>query len=204
MNTPQVVLRFSFLVDLFLSCLTVNAGVIAIVWGNRSRIFKLIAMNVSIIFVLVALELAGVVGIIDYRGMVAQTPMTPSQIDDRLRHAGHPNVRMEGDTVPDLVSWLGTDGESVRYIFETDRYGLRNPVDKDDPDVVCVGDSILAAGLLPVESITTELLERRLGVPVLSVAEVAYAPQEELIRLHSTGLDPNRLIVHFIFKGTVL
>jgi hypothetical protein len=102
------------------------------------------------------------------------------------------------------VSWLGADAEPVPYVFETDRYGLRNPVDKEDPRVACLGDSVLVAGLVPVESIVTERLERTLGVSVLNVSEVGYSPQEEVIRFQTTGLDPNRLIVHFIFEGNDL
>ncbi|MGB5696723.1 MAG: hypothetical protein WBM46_13780 [Polyangiales bacterium] len=193
-----------FLVNLLLSYLTVVAGVLAIVGASRSTILKLIAMNLSIVCVFGVLELVAAVGIVDYRGIMARTQTRPSKIDDRLRNAGRPNIRVEGNAVPDLASWLGADAEPVPYVFETDRYGLRNPIDKEDPRVVCLGDSILVAGLLPVESTVTERLEQKLGVSVLSVAEVGYAPQEELIRLQTTGLDGHRLVVQFIFEGNDL
>lgn len=193
-----------FVVNLFATYLSVIAGVIAFVGAQRSTMFKLIAVNVGIIFVFGALELVAAVGIVDYRHIMTGTPTARGETDDRLRHASSPNVRTTGNAVPDLASWLGADAEAIPYVFETDRYGLRNPVDKEDPPVVCLGDSVLVAGLLPVESTVTEQLERRLGTPVLNVAEVGYAPQEELVRFETTGLDRKRLIVHFIFEGNDL
>jgi hypothetical protein len=194
-----------FLMNLILSYLTVMAGVLAVVGTKRSTFFKLIAINIGIILVFGALELPAALGLVDYSHAILGAPAGPSEIDDRLRHASRPDVRTEGEAIPDLASWLGAPAEPVPYVFETDRYGLRNPVDKDDPRVVCLGDSILVAGLLPVESTVTEQLERILGVSVLSVAEVGYGPQEELIRFRTTGLDEDkRLFVHFIFEGNDL
>jgi hypothetical protein len=193
-----------FLANLFLSYLTVVAAVIAIIGVDRATIFKLIAVHLGIVSVFVALELAAVVGIVDYRNFTGAMLSNPGETDAGVRHAGRPNTRVEGTAVPDLASWLGADAEPVPYVFETDRYGLRNPIDKDDPGVVCLGDSVLVAGLLPVESIVTEQLERSLGVPVLNVAEVGYGPQEELARFDATGLGRDRLIVHFIFEGNDL
>ena len=194
-----------FLINLILSYLTVMAGVLAVVGPKRSTVFKLIAINIGIIFVFGALELAAAAGLVDYSHVILGASARPREIDDRLRHAGRPGVRTEGDAIPDLASWLGAPAEPVPYVFETDRYGLRNPVDKEDPRVVCLGDSILVAGLLPVESTVTEQLERILGVSVLNVGEVGYGPQEELIRFGMTGLDEDaRLFVHFIFEGNDL
>jgi hypothetical protein len=195
----------SFLLNLLMSYLTIIAAVIAIVGASRTTILKLIAMNIGAIMVLGVLELAAVVGVVDYRPLLSRMPPRDAGLDDRLRGAGRPNQRVEGNATPDLVKWIGAEAEPIPYVFETDRYGLRNPVDKDDPRVVCLGDSILVAGLIPVETIVTEHLERHLGVSVLSVAEIAYAPQEELARLDTTGLDlHDRLIVHFVFEGNDL
>lgn len=193
-----------FLVNLLLTYLTALAGVIALIRVDRSTVFRLVAMNAGVVFVLVAFELVAVAGIVDYRDIFMGAATLRGGIDERLRHMSRPNVRIEGNVAPDLVSWLGADAEPVPYVFETDRYGLRNPVDKEDPRVACLGDSVLVAGLVPVESIVTERLQRSLGVSVLNVSEVGYSPQEEVIRFQNTGIDANRLIVHFIFEGNDL
>ena len=42
---------------------------------------------------------------------------------------------------------MGIDAEPVRYRFQTDRFGFRNAEEKADPRVVCIGDSMIVAGL---------------------------------------------------------
>lgn len=193
-----------FVVNVFLSYLTLYAAVIAMSGGGRATIFKLIAVNFGLALVFVALELTAVLGLVDYQRITSGSSTKAHEVDDRLRHAGIPHVRVEGESIPDLASWLGAEAQPVPFVFETDKYGLRNAYDKDDPRVVCLGDSILVAGLLPVESIVTEQLEKKLGVPVLNVAESGYSPQEELVRLDTTGVDRKRLIVQFVFEGNDL
>ncbi len=155
----------------------------------------------------VAAELLGVIGVVDYRSLApgAGEARGRDATDARLRRAGIPGQRVTGEGLPDLHPLLGAPAEPIPFEFETDLYGLRNPRTKHDPEVLCLGDSLLVAGLVPIRQTVTERLERQLGVEVLNVSEPGFSPQEALIRLETTGLDPSgKLVLQFVFEGNDL
>jgi hypothetical protein len=89
-----------------------------------------------------------------------------------------PNAAIDVETVPDTTFAFGLPAETVRFRFETNVHGHRNPPDRTRGDVWCVGDSYLVAPLLEWQDGVVAQLERRLGRPCINVALIGLAPQE--------------------------
>ena len=124
-----------------------------------------------------------------------------------LRWRGTPDLKVTGFALPDIAKRLAVPAEPVAYRFETDRYGLRNVLDTGarEPSLLCLGDSLVVGGLVPIESTLAARLSAETGQLAMCVAEVAYGPQEEVLRLESTGLAlRNRLVLQFAFEGNDL
>ncbi len=193
------------LCDLTLCCVVLG-------FANFSRLLlqRLLLAHGAVGVTILGLELAARCGAIDFRAIL--TPDRGHQAgnrgipsDPRLAHVGRPHAKDSGLSTPDLVAILGAKADPVPFEFATDRFGLRSPKDKDDPRILCLGDSMLVGGLVPVASLLTERLEAKLGRSVLNVAEVGYSPAEELIRLETTQLSVReRLVVQFVFEGNDL
>jgi hypothetical protein len=176
---------------------------------NRKVLVAVLTVHIALAIPLVAAEIAAMAGLIDFRSLRsvqgAFREGGPDLPDSRLRAASVPNINAKGKQLPDLVEILGAQAAPIPYDYATDSYGLRNSRDRKNPAIICLGDSMLAAGLVRTDEIITERLEQALGVSVLNVGEPAYSPQEELIRFETTGVDPSgRLIVHFLFEGNDL
>ncbi len=174
---------------------------------NRTTLLRIGLMHLALLLPLLVAECTAFAGLVDFESLAAghRATRNTSAVDPRLRWVGLPHFRSQGTVLPDLVGILGADAVPLRYSFQADEHGLRNPAPKPEARVLCLGDSILVGGLVPVDHLVTEKLERRLGVSVMNVSEVAYSPQEELIRLETLGLDlRRRLIVQFVFEGNDL
>jgi hypothetical protein len=167
---------------------------------------RLILLHVGLGLALGMLELASIAGLVDYPVLFRlRAPSDPAAHAHGLSRMGMPHAHYEGRARPDLVEILGVEAESIPYTVDTDRYGLRNRDSDEPPRVVCLGDSVLVGGLLAADELLTERLARALGVRVLSVAEVGYAPQESLRRFETTGISPQgKLFLHLVFEGNDL
>ena len=95
---------------------------------------------------------------------------------ERLFDAEHrrflPNRVVEMETIGDLAfkSWNREDHRPRKNRFTTDRYGFRNAVHIEAPEIVVIGDSYVAgAGLSDDETVTTQLAQR-LEEPVYNFA----------------------------------
>jgi hypothetical protein len=103
------------------------------------------------------------------------------------------------------VDVLGVKADRRPYDISTDRFGLRNAETREDPDIVCVGDSMLYAGFVSTEDLLTERLGDLLGATVLNVSEPGLSPEEEMNRFTMTGISiEDRMFLHFIFEGNDL
>ena len=197
----------------FVVCLVVSWVSIWMIVGalgrpTRTTWFGIITIHLAAAVPLVTMEIAALSGLVDFREVLLRGRSyneAAAPLDPRLRRAMMPDQTMSGYVVGDLTPILGAPALQHPFVFATDAWGLRNSRRKDDPRIVCLGDSILVAGLVPVEEILTERLERALGVEVLNVSQSGDSPQEELIRFETTGLDPRgRIVVQFIFEGNDL
>jgi hypothetical protein len=194
-----------FLFNLFVTWLAGIAVLVLVIKPRRPVWLRLVSVHLGFIFALAALELPALVGAIDYRDLFPRARryyQGEGKSIPGLRTVMPANMKQSGMLSGDLVPILGAPAKPVEYTFQTDSRGLRNASEKNDPSILLLGDSILVAGLLPIEQIVSERLERELGVEVLNVSASGDSLQEELLRLRSLDLDlDGRLVVQFIFEG---
>lgn len=194
-----------FLVDLALTYLALWSVRGAIRPLSRKGVFRLVAGHLAFVLVVCGMELVALLGVVDFDHLISPSDRAAAPADPRLRRSTAANLTLEGMAVPDLQRILGMDADPVPVRFRTDSRGYRNPREKTDPRVVCLGDSILVGAMVPVEELLTERLERILDVDVLNAADVAFSPQEEQIRLERAGVAvKGRLVLQFIFEGNDL
>ncbi len=166
---------------------------------DRRALFRVVAVHAAIAAVAAALELVAFLGVVDFVKLLPSGMKWRHEYEDAWQE---PHRRMSGEAPQDLSVVMGVPAPKLPFEFATDRFGLRNPRDKDDPAVVCLGDSILVAGLVPVGSTVSERLEADLRADVLNVSQIGYSPEESLARFDTTGLDPKgRVFLHFLFEG---
>jgi len=198
-----------FLAMLFLSYLAIWLVALSLIKTKKVWLFRIVSIHLGVLTLLVLIEAFALVGIVDFRMTLGETGVGKLfgryKPDKRLRSVGKPNQVFKGTTYQDLTKILGVKSDPIHFMIQTDRFGLRNPPGNEDPEVLLLGDSILQAGLIPVERTVTEKLEAALGVSVMNISEPAYCPQEELIRLETTGIDvQGKIVIQFIFEGNDL
>ena len=172
--------------------------------GKRACL-RLVVLHVVLGLVVGALEVGSMVGLVDFRTVGSSPARRTEERELRLRWVTAPHTKWEGLVAPNIARDLGAPAEPIRISVECDSFGLRNPPGKGEPEVLCLGDSMLVAMMIPVEQILTERLQQELGRVVLNVSESAYSPQEELIRLDTVQIDlAGKLVLHFLFEGNDL
>jgi hypothetical protein len=195
----------SFAVNLALSYLGVWAMLaIGLRLGARTLGRGLLATS-GLVACVLACELVAILGWVDFRALFGERPPMPD-FAHQLRRTGAPNQAWEGPIHFDLADWLGAPaGAQGQVAYATDRFGLRNPPGKDDARIVLLGDSILVGSNVDADDLIAQRLQEQVGVQVIGVAQVQYAPQESLNLLRSTGLAlGGRTVLHFIFEGNDL
>ena len=191
-------------------------GIAWLRWGVRMAPKgwkRLLALHIGALLVALPAELAAWADQVDFRIMGARrhhrmgiTYAQPIEAGG-MRWYGTPGLRLEGRVLPDLARHLGVDAEPVPYRFETDRHGLRNILTgkEQSPRILCLGDSLLVGGLVPIEATLPARLTVETGALCMCIAEVAYGPQEEVLRLESTGIPVrDKLVLQFVFEGNDL
>lgn len=214
-------LRSDIRVLALLLAATYAAGLLAYLCATRQPLGTALANGVvstlALVLVLGLFELPAVLGVVDYRlvlppsrhlGFTRIKPWADPRnvLDPELIYTRAPESHLTGETIGDLVYWLGitTDRRyplDVRY----DRRGFRNARDLDTAAIVLVGDSFLEAGLIPESDSLSSRLRDRLGVPVANLGLSGYGPQQALaaIRRYGLALRP-RLVIWFFFEGNDL
>ena len=193
-----------FCLNLAVSYAVLWLGVHWVVALSRTGWTRIALVHTGCLVALLLAELPSVLGVIDYQALLGNATWLPAR-ELGLRRMSQPHMRWEGEALPDLATNLGLQVEPTRLVLETDSHGLRNTSEKTNPKLVCAGDSILVARLVPVEDILTERLERLLGYEVLNISESTYGPQEAMIRVDATLPDlAGRHVVQFLFEGNDL
>ena len=198
-----------FLLCTLLSYVTVWSIIFSLFNIGKNGLFKIISLNLGIFFTIGAIELVAMVGLVDFRPFLspggAGKVFGKDKPDSRLRLAGKPNAIFEGVFYQDLTNIFGVESEPIHFHVQTDRFGLRNPPDKENPHIFLLGDSQIYAGAVPVETTVSESLQRSLNVPVMNVSEPGYGPQEELIRFEAMNFDvKDKVVIQFLFEGNDL
>ena len=176
---------------------------------SRSGFFRIVSIHSGLLAVVALLETFAMVGVIDFRQFLSEYGAAKHfgrlKPDKRLKWALKPNQVLRGAECQNLTRFLGAESEPIPFEIRTDRFGLRNPGDDEDPDVLVLGDSVVFGGLIRVEDTVPERLESILGIRVMNLSEPGYSPQEELVRLETTGISTtNRIVLHLIFGGNDL
>lgn len=178
---------------------------------RRRRIFGWIAATLTVGGILLILEGAAALRLVDYRTIFVNPFLKPWEnprniLDPELLYRHPPHERFVGEVPGDLVSWYGIDTDRrYRVDFRYDHRGFRNPQDRELADIVVIGDSKVEGSLVPVEHIATSRLEQRLNVPVLNLGQIGYGPQQCAIVLRRFGLAAMpHVVVWMLFEGNDL
>jgi lysophospholipase L1-like esterase len=171
---------------------------------DKTVLGRIVVVHLALCAVLFVGEMACFLGWIDFKKLLLNESYSQDP-DRQLRRVTDPFYQWEGWVDPDLVTWLGIDGDKIQVNIETDAHGLRNPSGKRNPEILCLGDSILVATLIPIDQTVTERMQAQLGREVWNVSELGSSPQESLLRLESvvTNLE-SKLVLHFVFEGNDL
>jgi len=89
-----------------------------------------------------------------------------------------PHCDIEGLTAPDIAVAFGLPCQPIRFHYTTNAHGHRNPPDRDDGTVYCVGDSCLVGAVLDWTDTIVHRLECLVGQRCVNVALIGLAPQE--------------------------
>jgi hypothetical protein len=169
---------------------------------GRVGLMRATAAHGGLLVVLWLVELASVVGWVDYQELALRD--RAHQIE-AVRRWSEPDQHISGETLPDLAELMRVHHPLIPFELRTDRFGLRNPPGVDDPRVLCLGDSILVAGLVEESSLATVRLSGALGVDVMNISQLGYAPQESLARLDSLDIGVNgRVVLHVVYEANDL
>ncbi|MCE3222149.1 MAG: rane protein of unknown function [Nitrospira sp.] len=173
---------------------------------------RFVLMTLVGVALLGAAELLGAVGWINYQTLLGTQGRTwferPGYVRDPelgYRHEAH--YRERGSFV------RGNIGEAlclpanppVEFDLRYDQHGFRNDEDRDQADVVVIGDSYVESPMLPNSSLLTTGLSRSLGAPVVNMGISGYGPEQELVVLkrYALTLRP-KTIVWLFFEGNDL
>lgn len=131
------------------------------------------------------LELPAMLGWVDHRYTVGLAQREVHA--DRKGMDAH--TRVHHSLAGDLVPVYDIQNPVLRTIdFRTDRYGLRNPTDRDRATVIIVGDSFVHNTTVAGGKTFPRQLEKKLGVDVTNLGHSGWGPSEELDAFQRIGL----------------
>jgi hypothetical protein len=167
----------------------------------RGALLPFLAGGLGTVGIYLLLELAGMTGLVSWSSLLA-----PRATELRMLGTKRvPHLDVRGTTLQDIAAGWGLRSEPVPFHYRTDRYGLRNEPDRPEADIYLIGDSTLVAALVPFEQTVTARAERILQRPVMQVALIGLAPQEEHQLFRDTKLDVRgKSIIQFVFEGNDL
>ncbi len=149
---------------------------------------------------LVAMELAGRAGLVDWAALLSPRPAQGKAVGWTLQ----PGISVRGQTGQDIAARLGLPHDPIPFDFHADSYGFRNG---DEPvgDIVFLGDSIILGAAVPVDETIAEVVEDTLGKPVMQAALLGLSIQGQHDMLRSSGLPlKGKTVVQFLFEGNDL
>src|SRR5262249_25310488 len=95
----------------------------------------------------------------------------------------------------------------IRFHYTTNVSGYRNPADRDEGAVYCVGDSCLVAAAIEWPQTIVHRLEQAIGRPCVNVALIGLAPQEaqaEVAHATAGGDLHGRVVLQFLCEDNDL
>ena len=178
---------------------------------RQHRAIRFLVCTGSILSCILTFEVAGVLGVIDYRA-VFSTPTPPWR-----RPGNRPDPDLifvkDGPRVT-RVAFTGVDmarmrGNASRPVYDRevryDRNGFRNLVDRVSAEVIVIGDSFVEGLQVAPEELVTHQLSARLGRTVVNLGRSGYGPQQELHVLSRYGLGFHpRVCVWACYEGNDL
>ena len=210
-------------VALALGLLFSAAAVLATWLGrNAAMVFWSSALTAGIL--VVALEGAGRLGLIDWRAF-------PGQASASARGPGWsltPDVSVQGETHQDIATRFGIAHDAIPFDFQTDGYGFRNDPGTEanigadsgadsgadtgadtgvdtGADIILLGDSIVLGAQVPKALTLDSIVEQALGKPVMQAALLGLSIQAQHEMLSGTGIPLNgKHVVQFLFEGNDL
>lgn len=176
------------------------------------------ALNTVTLLVLIGLlEAPAVFGLVDYRNVISPPESflitqlkpwdNPANLFDReLIHIHHPGQKIVGETVGDLVRWLGIPTDRRYPVnIQYDGHGFRNDQEFKQADVVVLGDSFVEGVLVPQPQLVSSDLRQLLNVQVANLGQSGYGPQQEAIVLKRFGSELRpKVVLWFFFEGNDL
>jgi hypothetical protein len=173
-------------------------AVLLIRWMSVRAGTGFLKISVFALIVLLLLEGIGLTGLVAYGELFHPKGAA-------LGKEALPHLDVRGETFQDLALRWRRPSEPIEFHYRTDRRGYRNMEDRAEADIYLLGDSILVAGLLPLEDTVTGLLERKLGASVMNISLIGVGPPEERDMLLEAKLPlENRLVLHWVFEGNDL
>ena len=154
--------------------------------------FRLVAVALSFIFVLLSLEV--VAWLLQVRAQMDNPWYLLPGLGGVSPAEGLPYGR------PAHISWTGSsrgdlamankdeDPHARRVTFQTDQDGFRNSKDLTQADLIVIGDSFTEAGNLPETDTYPVLLGQKLGRSVRNLGRSGYSTPTEFIVLQNYGL----------------
>lgn len=180
--------------------------------SNVRLLQRFAATTGALAILVVAFELAGAVGLVDWQDVLASSARTTRfrdwkdpkwwRLDPELLHVRPAGLHIRGRAAGDLTYRLAMAGPrryelDVRY----DAHGFRNADRREPAEVVVLGDSFVEGALVAGDEVLTSGLARRLGRSVLNLGTSDYGPQQELIVLRRHGLSGSTRLVLWCFFG---
>lgn len=187
-------------VALFL--LLVGAGLFLILYAvSRAALVYFAIVISTVTALLVSLEAAGRAGIVDWVNLLSPKA---GDLDD-LATKAIPYRKAEGVTYQDTAFMLGLDSTAMPFAFSADRFGFRNPEDRETSDIILLGDSMLVGALVDADKTVSASLDALLPESVMQVALIGIGIQEQHQLLRDSGIDiSGRSVVQFVFEGNDL
>lgn len=179
---------------------------------QRRMVFRAIATTMLVAFLLLILESAAIAGLVDYSEVWNRLsgewdgPSTNyvTDWDIGFRHPAY--AKWSGLPRSDMaVYWNLPIRREAPMSFSTDKRGFRNREDRDDADIVLLGDSYVEGAYVSDDETAAAVLEKRTGLRVTNLGMAGFGTLQELETLSHLGVGMKpRMVAWFFFEGNDL
>jgi hypothetical protein len=183
---------------------------IVAVWTTaspRQVLIRALATTGTATVLLGLLEMTAMLGLMSYASLFQPTGLTDSFIlDGELSFRRPPGQSWTGRVRGDVISsWNLPQPRPKEISFTTDARGFRNRTERDQADVVLLGDSYVEGWYVSDDDTSATVLEQRLGRPVSNLGVSGYGTAQQLVVLRRYALAMNpKLVAWFFFEGNDL
>jgi hypothetical protein len=200
--TPQLLFgRFRFREFALIILLALSLGGLACLSAGRQILVGYLACLIPLGLIIVFAESLSRIGLLDL-----ETLLSPAAAAEEPGPGWtlQPNIVVTGETRQDIAVRYGLQNDPIPFEFKTDAYGFRNePGSKGE--IVILGDSIVVGAAVPAEATIAEVVEERVGRPVVQAALLGTSIQRQHEFLIGSGLPlEGRKVIQFLFEGNDL